>query len=163
MGGFFHGSRQSSDTLPRRRKYKPIVESLVGCVIAAALVWCAPRIEFELLRLRTKSSFVVVSDNDRKAAFALDEQQTRHVLNVIGNRTQAPDSRRSVRFRDYVSVFCKDRRSACIRELWVHPLFETESKVVHDELIKIAARGVPEDANTRAGLCKDTPTMERVY
>jgi hypothetical protein len=162
MGGCFHGWRQSLDMLPRQRKYKLVVASLVSCAIAAALVWCVTRGQFEFVRLRTKSSFVVVSDNDRKTAFALDEQQTRHILNVIRNLTRAPVSRRSVRFRDYVSVFCKDKRSAYLREIWVHP-FETESKDVLDELTKIAARGVPEDANKLAGLREDTPTMERVY
>lgn len=163
MGGFFHGVRPSLDMLPRQRKYKLIVASIVSCAIAAALVWCATRGQFEFLRLRTNSSFVVVSDNDRKTAFTLDEKQTRQVLNVIGNRTQAPVSRRSVRFRDYVSVFCKDKRSAYLREIWVHPSFETESKDVLDELIRIAARGVPEDANTLDRLRNDTLTTERVY
>lgn len=163
MGGFIHGWRQSLDMLQRQRKYKLVVASLVSCAIAAALVWCATRGQFEFVRLRTKSSFVVVSDNGRKTAFSLDEKQTRHVLNVIGNRTHAPLVRRSVLFRDYVRLFCKDKRSACILKIWVHPSFETESRDVLDELNIIAALGVPEDANTLAGLCEDASTMERVY
>lgn len=159
---------QSSDALPRRRRRR--IKFIVVAIVCVALIAAvrelrSPWIGFQLLRFRTTTSFVVVSYNDRKMAFSLDEKQTRDVLNVIENRTYGPLRRRSVIYSEKVYVFCKDNRSSCLRKIWVHlsPYTETESSDVIEELLRIAERGVPEDPDSLDGLCEDTHWIERVF
>ena len=135
----------------------------VAIIIAAYLEFHTQRIEFQLLRFRTKSSFVVVNINDRKTAFSLDEKQTRDVLNVLGNRTEGTRRRMSVIYRDNVDVLCKDNRSACLRKIWVHPSYKAESTDVLEELLRIAERGVSEAPDSHDGFCEDTSTLVREY
>lgn len=126
-----------------------------------ALVWYRERIDFGILRARTKSSFVVVSDRGQKTAFSLDEKQTRELLNVIGHRTRSTLLRKSVRYSNWVEVFCKDGRGSCLQGIWVHHLYRTEDVLA--ELFRIARRGVPEDPDSRDTLKGNTSLMERVY
>ncbi len=125
------------------------------------LVWYRERIDFGILRARTKSSFVVVSDRGQKTAFSLDEKQTRELLNVIGHRTRSTLLRKSVRYSNWVEVFCKDGRGSCLQGIWVHHLYRTEDVLA--ELFRIARRGVPEDPDSRDTLKGNTSLMERVY
>ncbi len=154
---------ESSDALRRRIKFVVALIVCVAIIIASYLEFHTQRIEFELLRLRTKSSFVVVSVNDRKAAFSLDEKQTQDVLNVIGNRTEGTRRRMSVRYRDYVDILCKDNRSACLGKIWVHPSYKTESTDVLEELLRIAEHGVSEAPDSHDGVCEDTSTLVREH
>lgn len=136
---------------------------MIGCVaVAFAIALYSHEIEFELLRWRTKDS-LVVNGIGRSSVFALDEKQTRHLLAVVQNRTQVTLKRRSVIYREAVSVFCMDHRSVCLRQIWVHSFFGATSRDVIDELIGIAEDGVPKLTNTNGGLCHDIPIIERVY
>lgn len=158
---------QSSNTTARRRNNKTIVLSIVCvAVIAVAIVWCAPWIEFEIIRLRTRTAFVVVSYNNSTAAFTLDEKQTRDVLNVVADRTRTTRRRMSVLYRDSVVIVCKDNRSECFHRVFVHRSFKsesTESTDVIDELMRLAVRGEPEEPSSHDGLFGYTPLLERVF
>jgi len=164
------GIRRSLGFLWPPRKITFIV-ALIGCVAVAfaialysrEIAFYSREIEFELLRWRTKDSLVVVNGIGRSSVFALDEKQTRHLLAVVQNRTQVTLKRRSIIYREAASVFCMDHRSVCLRQIWVHPFFGTTSRDVIDELIGIAEDGVPKLSNTNAGLCHDSPILERVY
>lgn len=128
-----------------------------------ALVWYREWIDFGILRARTKSSFVVVSDRGQKTAFSLDEKQTRELLNVIGHRTRSTLLRKSVIYSNWVEVFCKDGRGSCLQGIWVHHFFGAESEDVLEELFRIARRGVPEGLDSRDALKGNTSLVERVY
>lgn len=156
--------RQSFGLLSPRRKRTLIVALIGSIAVAVAIVLHTHEIEFELLRLRAKSSLVVVIESGRNTAFSLNEKQTRHLLTVVQNRTHGTLKRESVIFRNGVCVVsCMDHRSACLRRIWVHPLFGSKSRDVFDELIGIVAGGVPEASYTNADMCKDEPMMQRVY
>lgn len=148
---------------PRRKR--ALIVALIGSIaVAAAIVLYSNEIEFELLRLRAKTSRVLVIESGRNTVFTLNDKQTRQLLTVVQNRTQGTLKRESVIFRDGVCVVsCMDHRSACLRRIWVHPWFETKSRDVFDELIEIVAGGVPKVSYTNADVCKDKPMMQRVY
>jgi len=159
-----HTNTKLSETLPRRRRILFIVVSIICIAIIVAVFEFRSRwIGFQLLRFRTTTSFVFVRSDGKNSAFSLNEKQTRDLLNAIGKRTYATIKRRSVKYRDYVDVSCKDGRSACLRSIWVHPAYEAESNDVIEELIQIAKRGVPADPNSDDGLCEDTSSLEREF
>lgn len=152
---------QSLDQSPRRRRTKVIVAWIAGVATIAALVWYRERIDFGILRFRTKTSLVVVSDDFQETSFSLDEKQTQELLNVIDHRTHSTNFRLAVMYHNWVWVYCKDARGRCLQSVWVHHLYGTEDVLA--ELFRIARRGMPEDSESSEGLCKDAHWMERVY
>lgn len=145
----------------RPRRTKIIVAWIVCIATIAALVWYRERIDFGILRFRTKTSLVVVSDDFQETAFSLDEQQTQELLKVIDHRTHSTNFGLAVMYPNWVEVYCKDARGHYLQGVWVHHLYGTEDVLA--ELFRIARRGVPEDPDSRDALKVNASLMERVY
>ncbi len=170
-----HSDTQPLNPSPRPRRTKIVVASIVCVATIAALVWYRERIDFGILRFRTKTSFVTIGNfldgekvfslDGKKTAFSLDEKQTREILNLIDRRTHTYVNIWADLPGRWTSVLCMDSRSGCLRVIYVHKLNETErgSADVLEELSRIAERGVPEDPDSFDDLRKDAALMERVY
>lgn len=142
---------------------RAIAFSVCFISVVASLVWCAPRIGFEILRLRAKASFVIITDGGENAAFSLDERQTQELLRVIDRRTRSTLARRAGRYLDSVSVSCKNGRSKCLQRYFIRPSRDTESKDVLEELFRITKNGIQESLDSDDGTCVGISAIERVY
>jgi len=147
-------------TLAKRRV---VVFSVCFISVVAFLVWCAPRIDFEILRFRTKASIAEMSVSGEEVAFSLNEKQTQELLTVINRRTHPTILRKAVLYNDWIDVRCKNGRGECLRRIYIHQAYDTESMDVLEELFAISRRGVQENRESDAGACEAMSPSEREY
>lgn len=153
-----------------RRPRRITILASISCVamIAAALVWHLPQLDFALLRYRARSSLVEITDRGRVTAYSLNEKQTRKLLTAIESQTHTTVSRMSVKYLYHLDVYVMDARSVCLREIWVHENYRPDPDVgpesdIIEILLNLAEDGVPQHPGSYERCCDGESWMERVY
>lgn len=157
---------QLSEISARLRRSRTVAVWIAwgACIaITALLAAYSVKSDFDRLRLNTASSLVVVSNDGRVASFIMNRKQTQDLLVIINSRTTNTYKRRSVKYKYWVNVICRDERSICLRNVWVHKSSEAESADVLVDLISIAKSGIPNDVSDHSTFCKQGPITERVF